>query len=81
MAKGNPNPISRKGKPSKYTKELKDMILGALDEVGGQAYLAEQAILNPTAFMALVGKTLPRDMKADINILTLESVLEQVRKK
>lgn len=47
------------GVPNKFTRELKDMILGALAENGGQAYLAEQARENPNAFMTLLGKVLP----------------------
>jgi len=38
---------------------LKTMVLGALDEAGGQAWLAVQAQKNPTAFLTLVGKVLP----------------------
>jgi hypothetical protein len=56
---------SRKGKPNKNTKALKDMILGALSDAGGQAYLLRQAELNPTAFMTLIGKVLPSDMKIE----------------
>lgn len=56
---------SRKGVPNKATKELKDMILGALDQVGGQQYLVDQAIENPTAFMSLVSKVLPKDINAN----------------
>jgi hypothetical protein len=50
---------SRKGVPNKVTAELKQMILGALDGVGGQEYLQRQADENPVAFMTLVGKVLP----------------------
>lgn len=50
---------SRKGIPNKITKQLKDMILGALDDAGGQQYLARQAEENPGAFLALIGKVLP----------------------
>ena len=39
------------------------MILGALDEAGGQAYLAQQARQNPTAFMTLLGKVLPQQVE------------------
>jgi hypothetical protein len=35
------------------------MILGALDDAGGQAYLKRQAEQSPAAFMTLVGKVLP----------------------
>ena len=49
----------KKGVPNRVTKELKEMILGALSDVGGQAYLARQAEENPNAYLALVGKVLP----------------------
>lgn len=48
-----------KGVPNKTTAALKDMILGALDNKGGVAYLEKQADENPTAFLTLVGKVLP----------------------
>ena len=48
-----------KGVPNKNTTALKDMILGALSDVGGRAYLAKQAEENPGPFMTLVGKVLP----------------------
>ena len=50
-----------KGSANKATKELKEMILGALDGVGGQKYLEERANDPKTqaAFLALIGKVLP----------------------
>jgi len=42
---------------------LKDVILGALSDAGGQAWLAEQARKNPSAFMALLGHVLPLQVK------------------
>jgi hypothetical protein len=57
---------SRKGKPNKVTKALKDMILGALNDAGGQDYLKRQADENPAAFLGLVGKVLPSELKAQI---------------
>ena len=69
---------SRAGIPNKVTKELKDMILGALDDAGGQKYLAVQAIENPTAFMGLVGRVLPKQINADVNIQLYETMLSQV---
>ena len=41
------------------------MILGALDDAGGQRYLARQAIENPGPFLALLGKILPTQVNAD----------------
>jgi hypothetical protein len=53
------------GVPNKVTGDVKAMILGALEQAGGQQYLADQAEQNPGAFMALVGKVLPKDLKVD----------------
>jgi hypothetical protein len=53
------------GTPNKATKQLKDMILGALDQAGGEAYLLECARdpkLAPS-FMTLVGKVLPTTLQ------------------
>lgn len=60
MGKGRP-----KGTQNKLTKQVKEMILGALDDAGGQDYLARQADENPTAFLTLVGKVLPLQLTGD----------------
>lgn len=63
-------PAAGKGRPkgalNKTTKQLKDMILIALDNAGGIDYLASQAEENPTAFLTLVGKVLPLQVNADV---------------
>jgi hypothetical protein len=57
---GKPAASGRKpGTPNKENKALREMILGALDKVGGEDYLARQAIENPGPFMGLIGKVLP----------------------
>lgn len=56
---------SRKGVPNKTTKALKDMILGALEKAGGEAYLQRQADENPGPFLSLIGKVLPSEIKAE----------------
>ena len=50
-----------KGLTNKATKELKDMILSALDGAGGVEYLIQRAHDPKTAsaFITLVGKVLP----------------------
>jgi hypothetical protein len=67
--KGTRPPNAGKGRPkgavNKVTKNLREMILGALDDAGGQAYLAEQAHENPPAFMALLGRVLPPEARAE----------------
>jgi hypothetical protein len=70
----------------KSTRDLKAMILGALDDAGGQQYLAEQARSNPAAFMTLLGKVLPLQVGGDPNGtpisvgLTIEQQREQARR-
>src|SRR4051794_32839625 len=55
------------------------MILGALDDVGGQAYLMRQAEENPTAFLTLIGKVLPTTLAGDpANPLRVTSRIELV---
>lgn len=50
-----------KGMPNKATKQLKDMILTALDKAGGAEYLEARANdpRTASAFLTLIGKVLP----------------------
>lgn len=48
-----------KGATNKVTRELKEMVLQALENKGGVSYLEQRAEDNPTAFMTLLGKVLP----------------------
>jgi hypothetical protein len=54
-----------KGAQNKMTRDLKEMILHALEEAGGVAYLVKQAKKNPVAFMTLVGKVVPLQVQGD----------------
>ena len=62
-------PAAGKGRPkgslNKVTAELKDMILGALEDAGGQKYLSDRAQdpRTASAFLTLVGKALPLTIK------------------
>lgn len=49
----------RKGTPNKTTGLVREMVIRALDAVGGADYLQKQAEENPNAFLILVGKVLP----------------------
>lgn len=48
-----------KGVPNKLNATIKEMVLGALGDVGGQRYLADRALDQPVAFMGLLGRVLP----------------------
>lgn len=62
---GPGNPGKPKGALNHTTKALKDMILGALDDNGGQKYLSERAKDQPGPFMALLGKVLPTQITGE----------------
>jgi hypothetical protein len=73
-----------KGSANKVQADVKAMILGALEQAGGQQYLAEQAEANPAAFMGLVGKVLPKDVRAEVSgaiELVLAEKLKQARER
>jgi hypothetical protein len=75
MAKGRKTGGRAKGTPNKVTGDLRSMVEGALSDVGGRQYLAEQARENPTAFIGLLGKCMPRD----VNVGVTQSLADLIR--
>ena len=67
MALGKKTGGRKKGTSNKDTKPLKEMILGALSNVGGIDYLTLQAQQNPTAFLTLIGKVLPTTLEGKVS--------------
>lgn len=57
FAKGNPG--KPKGAKNKNSQLIRDMIVQALDDLGGVEYLCEAGRSNPTAFLGLIGKVMP----------------------
>ena len=55
----------QKGTQNKATTDIKEMVLGALQDVGGRAYLAARAIDSPGPFLTLVGKVLPLQLTGE----------------
>lgn len=55
----------KKGTPNKVSKELKEMILGALEGAGGQTYLQSVASSHPPAFLSLLSKVLPTQVTGE----------------
>ena len=55
---GKPGPGRPKGSGDKISRGVKEMVIAALNGVGGQAYLEEQAVENPKAFLTLVGRVI-----------------------
>ena len=71
IGKGKAGPGRPKGAVNKTTALLKDSILQAAQDAGGEGgivgYLTLQAIENPGPFMSLLGKVLPTEVKVDAN--------------
>lgn len=63
---GNRGMGRKPGVPNRITASVKGMLLEALDEVGGKEYLILQAEKNPTAFLALIAKLIPSEVKAEV---------------
>jgi hypothetical protein len=63
-----PNPKGRpKGIPNKLTQTVRDAILESFDMAGGSQYLAKMAIEQPVAYLSLLGKVLPTQVKMEVN--------------
>ena len=59
------------GAVNKLNAELKTIITNAFEELGGASYLVEVGRNNPVAFLNLLGKIVPKDIKADVNLRTI----------
>lgn len=70
------------GSQNKIQTEIRKLIEGALQDVGGRAYLARQAEENPGPFLALLAKILPKEIKADVvvNAVSLGEILRGLEK-
>jgi hypothetical protein len=81
IGQGKPGPGRPKGMPNKTTALLKDAILKAAQEAGGEAgmvgYLTEQAQKNPGPFLSLLGKVLPMQIAGDNENPLFISVVER----
>ncbi len=56
----------QRGTPNRVTAQVKDAILAAFDEVGGKDYLVEMARAEPKAFLTLLGKLVPAQVRAEL---------------
>lgn len=77
---GKGNPGKPKGATNKITKEVKQMVIDALDGAGGVDYLMERANDPKTAsaFLTLVGKVLPLQVQGDLENPIGITVIERV---
>ena len=61
------NPAGRpRGSQNKINREIRELIREALDQEGGSQYLRQAARENPAAFLSLVGRLVPAEIKGVI---------------
>ena len=76
---GKPGPGRPKGSGDKISRGVKEMVIAALNGVGGQAYLEEQAVENPKAALTLIGKVIPLQVAGaldhTLNVTKIERVI------
>ena len=65
MAHGRKTGGRTKGTPNRLTSELRDLMLGALDDLGGREWVVERARERPELMFQMLGRLLPRDVKLD----------------
>lgn len=61
-----PGPGRPKGVPNKQTKEIKEMLMQSLEDVGGADYFTQLSTVNPAAYASLLGKIIPAEVKNQI---------------
>jgi hypothetical protein len=62
---GKPRPKNagrRKGTPNKTTVRVKEAVLAAFDQIGGEQYLMTVALRDPRTFCTLLGRILPTEI-------------------
>lgn len=76
-AKGSPKTGGRqKGVPNKLTQDVRNAIIGAFEQAGGQQYLAQLATSDPRTFCTLLGKTVPTQISGDEDGSPVKHILE-----
>lgn len=58
----------KRGTPNRSTTIVKSAVLKAFDKLGGVEYLVEVGREDPKAFMVLLAKILPAEIRADVKV-------------
>jgi hypothetical protein len=61
--------------PGAKSPELREMVLAALESVGGQEYLEGVARMDAKAFVSLISRLLPNKVEAEVTVPTTIQVI------
>lgn len=75
---GKPGPGRPKGQQNTTTRELKDAIMRAFDDLGGHNYLLMLGVTRPDLFVGLLGKVLPLKVEPGEDQLVEYRVIRRV---
>ena len=63
-----PGPGRPKGVPNKIRADVAELVRDALELLGDARYLVVRGKRNPNAFLGLVQKLMPTNIKAEVNV-------------
>lgn len=75
-ASGNPSG-KPKGTPTRMTATLKAAIEQSFNEVGGVKYLVKIAKSDPSTYLGIVGKIIPKEISIDLNAKFMDMSTEE----
>ena len=79
MALGHKAGGRTKGTPIRTTAEMRDAVIQAFHEAGGVAYLVRVANDDPRTYLGLLGRVLPKEIKAEVTTTSLEALVTRAR--
>jgi hypothetical protein len=69
----------QKGQKNQFTMDVKEAVLEVYRMRGGPAGIAEWADQNPNDFYKLLGKLVPAEVKAEVKVSSIGSLLDEAR--
>ena len=69
----------QKGQRNQFTMDIKEAVLEVYRRRGGPAGIAEWADENPNEFYRLLGKLVPAEVKAEVKVSSIGSLLDEAR--
>lgn len=66
------------GSPNKISSKIKEALEQSFDDVGGVKYLNRMAEAEPKAYLGLLGKIIPKEIKGEVRVSLMDSIMRQI---